>query len=94
MWLFFYLVDPLQKADHTLGFHFFETNFKRQDYMFLETEGVVSSQNSTKKTLYLKRALVKEFRLCQGLRVPMVFQHSRSQALIKEEGCVRLGEPM
>ena len=24
---------------------------------------------------------------------PLVFQHSRSQALIKEEGCGRLGEP-
>ena len=25
---------------------------------------------------------------------PLVSQHSRSQALVKEEGCVRRGEPM
>ena len=52
------------------------------------------------KTMHCKcRSLVKQLYAKEKINstyggTPLVSQHSRSQALVKEEGCVRRGEPM
>jgi hypothetical protein len=64
------------------------TSYLSKTNAFCKT--IVSSQNSIKKYFVSKEGFSEGTPPMLG--VPMVFQHSRSQALIKEEGCVRLGK--